>query len=589
MTPEEKRALLKRAAEDDALQQEMTPEEKRALLKKQLLYGDIAPTEDVSMVGSMARGALRGSSYDLSDEAAGAIEAGRGVFRGEFSPSDISENYRAGRQKARELYQTDMEQNPIATGSGMVAGGVVSSAVPGLNLSGAARLGNYGQAAAAGALYGYGASESDNPLVQAEETAKGAVLGPLIQKGVEKLPGREALREALQKKAREKAVTASGAMTKQRRALKHSGMEDAQGEFLLRNKVVTPLASLEDIAERSKTIKESAGQRIGGIISKADDLRQRALMPILEMAQYGSGKDKAMAKVYAQKVQDEFGFGYQRVADRITKLMERDSDIASARSFHFPYLEKMRDVFMEMGTSGSLASGLRNKTNQRRLMKPVESLSEEYKQEIYDIISDELEQSVSKIPQLESGVSRLESMLRSKGAQTAKSSVPQIGDSGLGDLIPSSGLPKQGQTYASEAQDIVDQWRQANRDYAGAAVAERTAQDRLGTVQSNRDFGLTTSIAANAGLLAGGAPAGIAMGATNNFFRKYGSTLQAVGYDRLAQMLQSESPAAASKYLPLLRDGLKRGVNQFVLTNYLIAKQDPEYSTFLDRLMEGVQ
>ena len=159
----------------------------------------------------------------------------------------------------------------------MVAGGIGAAAVPGLNLSRAGALGKYGQAAASGALYGYGESESDNPLVQAEDVAKGAALGAGLQKGFEHLPGREALRESLKRRAAEKAVKSSGAMTKEFRKLDKKGFVEPQGEFLLKNKIVTPFASLEDVAERSGAMRVSAGERIGGIINKADDLRERAL------------------------------------------------------------------------------------------------------------------------------------------------------------------------------------------------------------------------------------------------------------------------------------------------------------------------
>ena len=141
-------------------------------------------------------------------------------------------------------------------------------------------------------------------------------------------------------------------------------------------------------------------------------------------------------------------------------------------------------------------------------------------------------------------------------------------------------------TFSKEAEDIVSQWRQANRDYAGSAVAEKTARDRLGGVRSNRDFGLTTSIAANAGLLAGGAPGAVALGGLNNFLRKYGSTLQATGYSKVASMLESQ-PEQFGKYTPVLRDALQRGGNQFLLANYLIAKGDPQYEGLLNSLIES--
>lgn len=594
MTPEEKRNLLRRSMESEQLESgSLTPQQKRELLKKHLLESPIAPDKDISMTESLLGGAVRGATYGLADEAQGALEAGRGVFRGEFSPDELSENYRAGRQEARERQESSMATNPVATGAGMVAGGVAASVVPGLNLGRAARLGKYGQSAAAGALYGYGESESDNPLVQTEDVAKGAALGAGIQKGFEHLPGRQALQEALKRKAAEKAVKSSGAMTREFRKLDKKGFVQPQGEFLLEKKIVTPFASLEDVAERSGAVRQSAGERIGGIIDKADSLRERALSGIMGRAQAGSPNDRRMAKEYANQVNSTFGYSFENVANRIEGLMQRDSKVAPAVAYHFPQLQKLSDTFRGLGRSGSLREGLANKTEQRKLLKDVDSLAEEYKQEIYDIISDELERGVSELPRLEAGVGQMDSLLSKKAPGAVKPSYPQLnpqGSSGLpavsGDgvgLVPDAG---KGGDFSKEAEDIVSQWRQANREYAGSAVAEKTARDRLGGVRSNRDFGLTTSIAANAGLLAGGAPGAMALGGLNNFLRKYGSTLQATGYWKLAKMLESQ-PEALGKYATPLREAMGRGANQFLLTNYLIAKGDPHYQGLLNSLIES--
>ena len=76
------------------------------------------------------------------------------------------------------------------------------------------------------------------------------------------------------------------------------------------------------------------------------------------------------------------------------------------------------------------------------------------------------------------------------------------------------------------------------------------------------------------------------MGGLNNFFRKYGSSLQAQGYWKMAKLLES-NPGALGKYAPIMQEAMRKGLNQFVIANYLIAKKDPEYATFLQQLMEG--
>lgn len=579
MTPEEKRELLKRSIEEDALES-ADPQERRSALKR-LMLSQPTQDKDFSAVESFALGAARSAPFELADEGYGAYEAGRGVFSGEFKPSDIKENYRAGRQKAREYLRESAEQNPVATFGGAVAGGAASGAI--LPFEKFSKAGKYVPAAVTGGLYGYGASESDNPLVQVEDTAKGAALGPVLQKGFELLPGRAALAEKLKERAAEKAVKSSGAMTKEYRQLQKNKMLRTQGDYLLDKKIVTPLASLEQIAERSGEARRSAGEVIGGIIDKADGLRSRAAQMLYSEAK--TPQHQRQAKVLAKQLDDSFGYSLSNVADRINQIMQRDRAVAPSVAYHFPKLAKLADAFGSIGSSTSLRVGLRNKTEFRRLMKDVDSLDEQYKQEVYDIVSDELERAVSKIPQLESGVKNLADKL-SYQPQTVVSSAKQIGKSDALPAVMDRGTSPKASVMSEEANDIVNRWRSANRDYAGAAVAQKTAESRLGTVRSNRDYGLTTALATNAGMLAGGAPMAVAMGAFNNFMRKYGSTLQATGYRKIANMLES-NPDSFGKYRPQLQQALQKGVNQFVLNNYLIAKSDPEYVSFLEKILEG--
>lgn len=590
MTPEEKRALLKRSLEDEQLSSSssLTPQQKRDLLRKAMLETPIAPAKDISMTESFLSGAGQGFGYQLGDEAYAALRAGQRGALGESE--DIGDTYKAERQKAREYLHEAEQQNPISFRVGEVAGGLGAAVTPGYNLGKAGSLGRFGQAAAVGGLYGYGASESDRPIVQAEHVAKGAMTGAALQKGFEMLPGREALRQKLREKAAEKAVKASGAMTKEFRNLDKKGFIQPQGEYLLEKKVVTPLASLETIGERAGALREEAGQRIGGIINQADTLKAKAMSQLDDIVRGAAApSDKQTAQQMKAMLDQQFGFSYQKVADRIEGLISKDSDIAASK-FHRGKLQQMADFFREIGTTGPLSSGLKNKTEQRRLLKDVESLGEEYKQQIYDIISDELEQGVAKIPQLTKGVSSLEA-LRAKApvAQAASAQKALAGEvSGLPAAKLESGLtPYQPQSAKLDqsAQDIVNQWRQANRDYAASAVAQRTAENRLGNVRANRDYGLTTGMATAAGMITGGAPMAVALGGINNFARKYGATLQATGAWNLAKMLEAQPSAQLGKYAGPLREALQRGGDQFLLTNYLIAKSDPNYKGFLDSLM----
>ncbi len=503
-----------------------------------------------SEIESGMAGAAQGLGSNFLDELYGARKGAQDVILGDAELKDLVDRYRAHRDEARQYYDQAEAQNPKSYGAGNIVGGTAQAFIPGAAMS---KLGAVGGAAASAGAAGLGASDKESTLGNIEDAAKSAAAGAALgYAGGKILPSAKSIKSW----ANEKAVKASGAMTKEMRALESKGLLDKQGEFLLENKIVTPLASLENISERSDAVRQKAGEKIGGIIDNIDALRAKAIDRVKDAL-----KDKPeLSTALQDKITNEFGYNYNNVADQIDAIIERDSGIAASK-FHRDRLSQLSDEFRRIGEkgSGTLRSGLRNKTEHRRLLKDVDNLGEEYKQEVYDAISGELDRSVSNMERLRGGVDKL----------YGDPIQPLLTDGGADPAVKTA----------------LDEFKGANRDYAASATAQATADKRLGQVRSNRDYGLTTAIAAGAGLAAGGPATAVAYGSLNNFFRKYGSSLEATGGNALAKMLQVQ-PEAFGQYAAPLGEALRRGPRQFLVTNYLIGKGDPQYAGFLDSMLK---
>lgn len=529
---------------------------------EKIVAGDATPKQ-FSKTESGLAGVAQGLGSNFLDELYGARKGVQDALTVDgVGVTDIPDRYKVHRDMARDYYDLAETENPKSYATGNIGGGVAQALIPGAALS---KLGVVGGGAATAGAAGLGASSADTVVGDIENTVKTAAAGGALgYAGNKLLPTAKAIRTW----GREKAVKASGAMTKEMRALEERGLLQAQGEFLLKHKIVTPLASLEDVAERSNAIREKAGETIGGIINGVDELRTKAVSRVSDMLKSKPGH----AKILEKQINDEFGYNFNNVANRIDEIIARDGDVAASK-FHRDRLQQIAGEFRKIGEkgSGTLRTGLRNKTEHRRLLKDVDSLGEDYKQEVYDVISDELNRAVGNFERLEAGVQKLYGSPIPKGTAIADGSetLPAVAD--LGDV----------QAGATTA---LDEFGQANRDYAASAVAQSTAEKRLGQVRSNRDYGLSTGMATMAGLVDGGVVTGVTYGSINNFLRKYGSSLQATGGNKLANMLETQ-PQALGQYAAPLEEALRRGPRQFAVSTYLIGKGDPQFAVFLDGII----
>lgn len=622
MTPEEKRRLLKR----EQLKEAMAADEFTQAQEPQRTAGApdnlIDPLDDAEALGM---GTLQGGTFDFGDEMAGAAMTGADLMTGRGPLLNAPDYYRSNRDRVRSYLDAKRKKSPKSFFAGEVigaalptskvtgligAGGRAKAATEALRLEGeaskalqvsdayalakkaeaaerkAAGLGSFGRGARDGAIQGYGASNSDSLDGDLGNAAIGAGLGGAINKATGVVDPK-----AVRERANEKALKSAGAMTKEFRQLSKRGFADDTGRWINENIIDSPFMGLEEIKDKAAGHKESAGAVIGNIVDGADKLREQAKQVIREkvLSQPGvaaQGQSAQIENQINQAVDREYGFSMANVAARIRAMTQRDGGIATAHS-HFPRLQALAEVFDQIGGpsgSSTLRNGLQNKTQSRKLLRDVDNLGEEYKQEVYDIISDELEQSVGRFDRLSETMAKYTSdpvadtVKRATGS--ARPALP------VGDAV---GLPTAkpvAQDIAQEGRDSAKSFRDANRDYARAATTEKMAENRLGNVQSNRDFGLTTAIAGQTGFLTGGPGGALALGAANNFGRKYGSSSQAFVFHRLANFLEKR-PEAFGKYAPTLRTALARGGSAFLMTHYLLSQKDPQYAQFSEQLMQG--
>lgn len=593
MSAEDKRRAVKAALVREALEKERAELNARndALVRQ-------AVSPQFSRIEATAAGAAQGVGADFLDELYGARKAVTDVLPivGDYPDATLEDRYRVNRDEARGYYDRAAEEHPVAYGAGNMVGGGAQVLLPGakgLGLAagaGASAARKLGTTALSSGAAGVGASESESLLANIEDGVLSAGTGVALDKFGNAVGGK--IKGGLRKRANEKAVIASGAKTAEVRELRKKGLLDTHGQWLLERGIVTPLSSLEDVAERSKMIKEKAGEVIGSVIDGADQLREKAVAGVrqtLGASNPALATPEQLAKLDAVEgmINEEFGYSFNNVADRIEGIIVRDDKIGAAR-FHREKLEGLVAEFRRIGESGpgTLRDGLRNKTEQRRLLGTVDNLSEDYKQEIYDIISNELERSVSGFERLQSGVQKMygnvaDNMVAGAGVDPRALPAPNL-------PVPSGPVPVAAgpATPVAPEQMVVDQFRQANREYAGAANAQKTAERRLDTVASNRDFGLTTSQALWGGAAAAGSMgAGLAAGVANNFFRQYGSSLQASLFHKAANAVEKGGGAMASR--PRLKEALRKGPTQFVAAQIIAAKTDPQAKAMMERDLLG--
>lgn len=258
---------------------------------------------------SAARGAFQGATFGLIDEAAGGLEAAGQLIGvkgagGSFNEmgfttpnANIGENYRQARDKRRMLDERARAANPETYTAGEFLGGLATAAVPGMGAANSIK-GMAGVGAKAGALAGFGGSDTDltdpdfeNVGRAAVDTFAGSLMGAgvgagvgLAFKGVQK--GYGAAKNAYSRFRGRQAATVNQAQSASTNATAKSGgsaeisgggVEIEQGGKILEFKAPKTLKELRDWKPQSGTGEVLGKRRLQEIERTVPDLQTKPL------------------------------------------------------------------------------------------------------------------------------------------------------------------------------------------------------------------------------------------------------------------------------------------------------------------------
>ena len=539
---------------------------------------EVRPRRSLSMVESGISGLSQGLTFGFADEIGAGLRAAAGKLGGD---GDFKDLYKKYRDEQRAYVDAAKEDNPLAFNAGSVGGVVGSAFVPGLAalapVKGATTAANIGRAATGGALTAAGLSDKDvtkgpeDAKGFARELAGGAIVGGVTQGALSKLGDffGSLKPEKLKGFAEERAVKAAGAMKKDFNQLQQSGQLHKLGRDLLDKKVVTLFGSLDDVAKNSGELKSQSGKEIGKILGQADDLVTQAENMIDEGKLFGflPGKENigpvgaAGAAVPTKDqvksfLRDSFQFNMNNVANRIrTEIIKPNSANPLVRG----EMSKLADIAEDFSKVPSISLKQANmmKAIQGRLTKfDSDTVPQAFKKEVYNIIKDEIDNAVGKIANLEDVIASSPNTIE----QILSARLPSLDAASRGSII----------SAAYEA---------AKRQYGAAKTVEKMALNRLGATRSNRGVSLTDTIAASGGFAGGGIAGAAALGALNNFGRKYGASLQAIGADKLADIL-SRAPNKLGQFGDVIAKAAQESPIALITAHRALMK-NPDYKNIL--------
>lgn len=232
----------------------------------------------VSKTESAVRGAVQGFPVigPWADEAAGGLEALWDKAKGD--PKAFGELYKQHRDESRANYKNAAETNPKSYYGGLGAGVLASSLPKAIPVVGPAL------AAGVGAVEGAGASEAEDlpgvgkdaaimSAISAGTAGLGRMAAPMLSRGINKAG------ETIGSGAENLAARALGA---ERGTIKKLGADRVQelGRYGLDNKIVTPLASAEDMASRNAVMKRLGGEKMGKVYDTIDSAGASKFNPV---------------------------------------------------------------------------------------------------------------------------------------------------------------------------------------------------------------------------------------------------------------------------------------------------------------------
>lgn len=546
---------------------------------------EVKPKRTLTPVESVLTGAGQGLSMGFLDE---GIAAGKAAYGALTSDKEFSQLYDTMKKEQRAYVDAAKLDNPASFFLGQMGGAAGSMFVPGLNVlapaKGASLAANVGKAALGGGIAAAGLSTAD-PIASpagakefASEVIGGAALGGLLQYGTGKIGDIFAsLKPAsLRGFAEEKAVKAAGAMTKEMRELADSGQLHKVGRELLDKKIVTIFSSLDEISEKATRLKKDAGQAIGASLKQVDDLVSNTEKMIDEGKLFGFLPDEqTVAKLGSKNlptkeaaknfIRKNFQFNMANVGNRIKEELVEPNKTNPFLSQELNRLTTIADDFLTKAQSVptmKLEAARQIKTTLGKKTRfASETVPEQFKKEVYDIVATEIEGLVGKIGNIEQAVLNADASLE----DLIKANLKKVDVGQAGKL-------------AQEA------FKKANELYGVAKTAEKMSRARLGAERSNRGISLTDTIAGVGGFATGAGAIdstlkGIGLLIANKIGRKYGASAQAVLADKVAEIL-AKSPSKLGKFGAALEEQAKHGVIPMLTTHRMFLK-DPDYQNIL--------
>lgn len=513
---------------------------------------------------SAISGLSQGLTFGYADEIIGGVRAGASKITGDDRP--IGDIYREKRDEQRAHVDQAKVDNTKSFIGGSVVGALASPASKVLGpMKGASTLANIGRSAAGGAVAGAGLSNTDmtepgkNAAEFAKDTAVGAALGGATQGIFSAIGGTvNALKPSvLRAFAAKKAVQAAGGMTKEMRDLGPERIQDL-GSTLLKEKIVTAGASLEDIATKAAARKETAGQEIGKALDSVDDLVTTAKR-LVDEGEFGNMPEAARTNL-KEAIEKQFQFNMRRIGERIEKelikpnMMKRADGSLGANPALTGEVDKLISVAENFKSfapttmrQGNVVKGAQGRATNFNS----ETIPQAFRQEVYHVIKSELDDVVAKTGNLEAGVAKA-----------------------LGQGQASAGA------VSARNQGVSNAYQGAKKTYGQMTQAEDMALKSAGRNAANRTISLTDTIAGVGGMAAGGPVPALALGAANKLVRKYGDSLAAVGAMKTAEALE-KTPAVFGKFASVLENAARNGT---LPATHLELMKDPDYRRISENL-----
>lgn len=406
--------------------------------------------------------------------------------------------------------QAEQKENPKSALAGSVAGSLLgAAATPGLGPSSGIL-----NAAGHGALYGAGIGALSNPgdkpgevnPIQAKDRLQNAESGALtgavtggVTEGASK--GLQALANSGEKAgeiARTQAVRGAGGMLKDFRSMNARNQTGEIGQFMLDNGLIKAGDTVEDVAQKSSQFKKGAGDKLSEI--------------------YQSAHDEALNNASPDQISKINSTGFNPAQDKdeilssIKKNLGDDADKKAAVNSVSTYLDQLIEDYGDQPLTPKKAQEIKTAMDQK---------------------VNYARNPLSKEPATD------------KGFSAARQYVSKKIDEDLDAIGNASGKP-------GLLQDLKD----ANRDYGYSSQVNNMAKDRINRETANRMISLTDTIAGGAGAAAGSAAgglvggdyrhagegallAGLAGGLANHAGRKYGPGILAEGANRAQPILEN--------------------------------------------------